>query len=140
MIMPFGEEEVLIEKWATDAQNPADPKLPSSGNEVDIELLAFIERYAKTLIKWDILTFFGENPYTRDTASGIAQRIGRSPRIVLPELGDLVMLGLLEQTDLNDQRVYQLTTRMDLREMVFRFVERFSDYPRQLNDLLTDFA
>lgn len=90
------------------------------------------------LTKWDILNFFSKNPYTMDTASSIAQRIGRSPNIVQPELDDLVMLGLLEQTSLNGERVYQLTTREELQEIVFGFVEGFNDHPGRLEELLSN--
>ncbi len=104
--------------------------------EIDIALLAFLNRCVNSPVKWDIVVFFGQNPYTRDTAAGVAQRIGRSPRVVLPELRDLVLLGVLEQTDLNGEIVYHLTVEKELRETTARFVERFSDRPRRPKDVL----
>jgi len=94
--------------------------------EIDIALLAFIKRCVNSPVKWDIVVFFGQNPYTRDTALGVAQRIGRSLKIILPELRDLVLLSVLEQTELNGEMVYQLTMERELRETIFRFVEYFS--------------
>jgi glycosyltransferase involved in cell wall biosynthesis len=90
------------------------------------------------LVKRGILTLFSENPYTMDTGSGIAQRIGRSPKTVLPQLDTLVTLGLLEQTELDDQKIYQLTTQKELREMVSSFAQLPGDYPRRLKELLTE--
>lgn len=92
--------------------------------EVDVELLAFVERYATELLKWDIITFFGRNPYTHDTALSIARFIGRNPHAVTLELGDLAILGLLRQTRANGETVYHLTPDRALREVTFRFVGR----------------
>ena len=110
-------------------------------HEIDIALLAFIKRCVNSPVKQDIVVFFGQNPYTRDTASGVAQRIGRSLKIVLPELRDLVLLGVLEQTDLNGEMVYQLTVEKELRETTFRFVGHFSAHfhgPKDVLDFLGD--
>ncbi len=92
--------------------------------EVDVELLAFVERYATKLLKWDIITFFGHNPHTHDTALNIARFIGRNPHAVTLELGDLVILGLLRQTRANGETVYHLTPDQALQEVTFRFVGR----------------
>jgi hypothetical protein len=105
-------------------------------HEIDIELLAFVKRCVTSAVKRDIVVFFGQNPYTRDTASGVAQRIGRSLKIVWPELRDLVLLGLLEQADLNGETVYQLTVEKELRETTFRFVERVSASPHRPKEVL----
>ncbi|MCD6553401.1 MAG: hypothetical protein DRI52_06485 [Chloroflexi bacterium] len=90
--------------------------------EVDVELLAFVERYATGLLKWDIITFFGQNPHTHDTALNIAHFIGRNPRAVMLDLGDLAILGLLRQTRANGEIVYHLTSDRVLRGAILRFV------------------
>lgn len=95
------------------------------GKEIDLELLAFIERYANNPIKWEIVTFFGQNPYTRDSAFGIAQRLGRSPKIILPELFDLSLLGLLERKETNGQAIFQLRAKKELWNLLFKFINRF---------------
>ncbi len=105
-------------------------------HEIDIALLAFVRRCVNSAVKWDIVVFFGQNPYTRDTAVGVAQRIGRSLKIVLPELRDLVLLGVLEQTALNGEMVYHLTVERELRETTFRFVEHFSVRPHRPKEAL----
>jgi len=80
----------------TSSQNRRGPE-----KEVDVDLLVFIERYASDLLKWDIISFFAQNPDLYDTADNIAQHVGRNPRAVRPELGDLVILGILEWGHLN---------------------------------------
>ena len=110
----------------TSSQNRRGPE-----KEVDVDLLVFIERYASDLLKWDIISFFAQNPDLYDTADNIAQHVGRNSRAVRPELGDLVILGILEWGHLNGDHVYQLTQRSDLRRLALKFA-------RHLNGLRRD--
>lgn len=111
------------------SREPASVQVPLE--EVDVDLLAFVERYATGAVKWDIIAFFGENPYTGDTARSIAQRIGRSLDIVLPELIDLAMVGLLERIKIDGAVVFQLTQEQALRQTTFNFVCHFRGRVRQ---------
>ena len=100
----------------------------SNGNmqaagRIDLELLAFLERYANGLIKWDIVTFFARNPNTHDTAENIARYLGRSPQAVAPELADLALLGLLHRFRRGERVIYQLTSDPKLRELTFSFLQ-----------------
>ena len=89
--------------------------------EIDVEFMVFIERYATDLLKWDILTFFANKSDCCASASKVAAEIGRSARTVRPELGDLVLLGILDQCDLEDgQTLYQLTGNSHLRRMTLK--------------------
>jgi hypothetical protein len=92
--------------------------------EVDVELLAFVERYATELLKWDIVAFLGNNPHTYDTAWNIARFIGRNPHAVTLELGDLAILGLLSQIRADGEIIYHLTPNRALREATLKFVGR----------------
>lgn len=89
--------------------------------EVDVDLLVFIERYASDLLKWDIISFFAQNPDLHDTADNVARRLGRNPRVVRSELGDLVLLGVLEIDQLDGDHIYQLTRGSDLRQQALKF-------------------
>jgi hypothetical protein len=110
-------------------EEPASAQVPLE--EVDVDLLAFVERYATGVVKWDIIAFFGQNTYTGDTARSIAQRIGRSLDIVLPELIDLAMVGLLERIKIDGAVVFQLTQEQALRQTTFNFVRHFRGRARQ---------
>ncbi|MGC8839297.1 MAG: hypothetical protein ACP5UM_12875 [Anaerolineae bacterium] len=90
--------------------------------EVDVELLAFAHRYATGPIKWDILVFFGENPYTQDTAEAIARRIGRRAPAVLRELFDLSLMGVLERRRLNGNVVFALSRSPRIQRTLRRLV------------------
>ena len=92
---------------------------------IDLDLLEFVSRYAGTPIKWDIITFFAENPYSRDVASNIAGRIGRSESVVFRELEDLVLLGLLEKSWLADSYVYRVSIGADRWRVLARFAATF---------------
>jgi hypothetical protein len=98
-----------------------------AAKELDVDLLVFIERYANDLIKWDLISFFAQNPDLYDTASNVAHHIGRSLRAVRSELSDLVMLGILEWDSLNGDHIYKLTQRPDLRRLALKFAEHLDD-------------
>ena len=104
--------------------------LQSPTKEVDVEFLVFVERYATDLLKWDILTFFADNPNIQVTASDIAQRIGRTTDSVRLELGDLVLLDILNPIRVSDDLViYQLTKDTYLRTMILKFSDQLTSRP-----------
>ena len=98
------------------------PSLQPPNKEVDVDFMVFVERYATDLLKWDILTFFGHNPDYCGSTSQIARRIGRGSHSIRPELGDLALLGILEQTQQEErQTLYQLTKEPSLRRLILKF-------------------
>ncbi len=99
--------------------------LPLPTKEVDVDFLVFVQRYATDLLRWDILAFFAHHPDARATISQVAQHIGRSPHSIQPEIGDLEMLRILEQTQgPDDETSYQLTTDPHLRRMTLKFANQ----------------
>jgi len=92
---------------------------------VDLDLLEFVTRYAGTPIKWDIITFFAENPFSRDVAANIAGRIGRTEAVIFRELEDLVLLVLLQKSRLVDTFVYHLSDDPDIQKTLARFDPAF---------------
>jgi hypothetical protein len=104
--------------------------LSSPTREIDVAFLVFVERYATDLIKWDILTFFARDPNFRAPASKIATRLRRSIHSLRPELGDLALLGILNQTrSQNGQTLYQLTDDPNLRKMALKFAAQMATWP-----------
>lgn len=98
--------------------------------EVDLDLLVFIERYATNLLKWDLLSFFGNHPEEKINANEVAKRVGRSYKTVRSELGDLAILELLHKSSENSQPVYQLTCDSVLRSQVIRFAQNYFTRPK----------
>jgi hypothetical protein len=107
---------------------PANIEAPTK--EVDVDFLVFVERYATDLLKWDILTLFGHQPDFYGSTAEIAAQIGRSSLSIRPELGDLVLLGILEQTQATDgQTVFNLTAEPQIRRITLKFANNQSSSP-----------
>ncbi len=96
-------------------------------NEIDVELFAFIERYATNLTRWDLLLYFGQNPTASANAVGIAKGVRRNPQAVEKELDDLAYLGVLQALQNGKGRLYQLTRAVAIRGAVIRLA---ACYPR----------
>ena len=104
--------------------------LQPPSKEVDVDFLVFVERYATDLLKWDILTFFARNPDFCAPAAQIAQQIGRNNYPIQPELGDLTLLGILEQSQgQTHQPMYQLTSNPHLRRVILKFAHQLAGQP-----------
>ena len=92
--------------------------LKSGYAEVDLALVEFLARYTGTPVKWDLASFFALNPGVRDSAAGLATRVGRSEMVVRRELDDLALLGLLRR---GQAAVYSLGNDPRVREGLGRF-------------------
>jgi hypothetical protein len=88
--------------------------------EIDLELLTFIERYATTLARWDLLVYFGRHPTTRDNAESIAAQVRRNARMVQKDLDDLVYLGILRAQPNGAELDYGLVRSATTRRAVVR--------------------
>jgi hypothetical protein len=98
------------------------PILNPPSREIDVAFLVFVERYASDLLRWDILSFFAQHPDMYASASQVAQKVGRSPHSVRPELGDFVLLGILNQRQLHQgPTLYRLTEAPHLRKLALKF-------------------
>lgn len=99
--------------------------LQPPSKEIDVDFLVFIERHASDLLRWDILTFFGNNPEFHGTTEQISQQVGRRSQSIRPELGELALLDILEKTTLPaHQPGYRLTQQPNLRRMVLKLAGR----------------
>ena len=90
----------------------------SAANEIDVEFLTFVERYATNLARWDVLVFFGENPSMQENADGIASKVGRQVHPIQKELNDLVYLGVLHSHKNGKGMVYHLADAPTIRRAV----------------------
>src|SRR5207249_9662278 len=77
------------------ALSQTTPTSPKPLAEVDIELFAFVERYATNLVRWDLLLFFGANPEVRLNAADLARQVRRNVKATTKELDDLSYLRVL---------------------------------------------
>lgn len=91
-------------------------------NDMDPELLEFVKKKVNSFIKWDLVRFFYENPYTADTAENIAKYAGRSVSAVEPELEDLVSDGIMEKRLVEGLPIYLLADDDAMRSLVDKFI------------------
>lgn len=85
-------------------------------------LWAKISDLVSDLTGVDLVAFFVRNPYTCDSAEGIAVHIGRRPDRIRPVLDGLAEAGLLNAVDLSGLRVYELTSDPHWRQTLQQYV------------------
>ena len=64
-------------------------------DDIDPEILQFVDRYMDQFVTWDVLVFFHENPDIERKPSGVAMDIGRKLSLVEPCLASLLDRGIL---------------------------------------------
>jgi len=95
--------------------------------DMDPELLTFLRTRVNSFVKWDLIRFFGENPYTTDTAENIARYAGRNVETTRAELAELAAQGVLVEQRLGEMTVYSLSNNPEVRRLVQRFLEASND-------------
>jgi hypothetical protein len=95
--------------------------------DMDPRLLEFLQTKVDSFVKWDLIRFFHDNPYTTDTAENIARYAGRAVEAIRKDLAELAASGVLEETRLSDMTVYSLSRDPETRELMEEFVEASSD-------------
>ncbi len=95
--------------------------------DMDPELLTFLRTRVNSFVKWDLIRFFGENPYTTDTAENIARYAGRNVETTRAELAELAAQGVLVEHRLGEMTVYSLSSNPEVRRLIQRFLEASND-------------
>lgn len=95
--------------------------------DMDPELLNFLRTRVNSFVKWDLIRFFGENPYTTDTAENIARYAGRNVETTRAELAELAAQGVLVEQRLGEMTVYSLSSDPEVRRLIQRFLEASND-------------
>jgi len=95
--------------------------------DMDPRLLHFLRGKVDSFVKWDLIRFFHDNPYTTDTAENIARYAGRSARAIRNDLAELAESSVLEENNLGDLTVYSLSRDPEIRELLERFVKASAD-------------
>jgi hypothetical protein len=95
--------------------------------DMDPELLEFLRRKVNSFVKWDLVRFFHENPHTTDTAENVARYAGRNLETIRLELAELAEDGVLERNQLGPMVIYSLSSSVEVRSLLDRFVEASTD-------------
>ncbi len=95
--------------------------------DMDPLLLEFLQAKVDSFVKWDLIRFFHDNPYTTDTADNIARYAGRSVETIRKDLAELAESGVLDESVLGDLTVYSLNRDPEIRETMETFVKASAD-------------
>ena len=95
--------------------------------DMEPRLLEFLRTKVDSFVKWDLIRFFHDNPYTMDTADNIARYAGRNVEVIQTDLEELAQDSVLEENHLGDMTVYSLASDQENRELLEHFVEASND-------------
>ncbi len=95
--------------------------------DMNPDLLEFLRTRIDSFVKWDLVRFFHDNPYTMDTAENIARYAGRSVQVIRADLIALARDGVLEEDQLGGMIVYSLVPDPHVRELLEQFVKASDD-------------
>lgn len=97
-------------------------------DDMDPDLLQFLQTRVNSFIKWDLVRFFHDNPHAADTPENIARYIGRDTRTIADELEGLVQAGVLQRRAVPaGVSVYALARDEQMRGLVNHFVQACND-------------
>ena len=84
-------------------------------DDMDPQLLNFLQTTINSFVKWDLIRFFHNNPHAADTAENIAHYVGRDNYAIEDDLTGLVKSGILQYADRPNARVYSLVNDDEMR-------------------------
>lgn len=94
-----------------------------SHHAIDDNVQDFLHNRLDSLVKWDLIRFFHDNPHTRDTAENIASYTGRDVKNIERELKGLVAAQVLQVEKIAGLTIYELTADESVRRTINRFME-----------------
>ena len=100
---------------------------PRLGDDLDPQMVTFLQNKVNTFVKWDLIRFFHDNPHTADTAENIARFTGRDILAITDELAQLVEANVLIGQMVSGRAIYRLADDRQMREMVNNFVRACDD-------------
>lgn len=95
--------------------------------DMDPHLLSFLTTQVDSFVKWDLIRFYYDNPYTTDTAENISRYTGRTIDKTQAALGELVEQGILTNQRLDGLEIFSLSNAPEVRELVRRFFDACRD-------------
>lgn len=105
----------------TDAATSYTPSRGAA--EIDLELFTFVERYATTNFRWDLILLFGNQPDAELTAHDVSQKLRRGVFATTKELDDLTYLRVLVRRYTPDRTTYRLSKRANVRHTAMRLAD-----------------
>ena len=91
--------------------------------EIDLELFTFVERYATSNFRWDLILLFGNQPDSELTSREVADQLRRGIFATTKELDDLTYLRVLVRCYTPERTTYRLTKRATVRRTAMRLAD-----------------
>lgn len=79
---------------------------------------AIAEKIAESQTKCAILKLFKENPYVMDNRFGLSLWVGRPEEMIIPELEELLDMGVLQRWGTEPGAIYAYTRDQDMRQAI----------------------
>lgn len=98
--------------------------------DLDDEVAKFVRTYIDSFLKWDIVILFYHNSGLRDTASRIAEDLGREVKDVTKSLEELVKRGILAREEYKPETMYSLNAKK--LEEIGKFVDSLESRENRL--------
>jgi hypothetical protein len=96
-------------------------------SNIDPDLLGCLRTQVNSFVKWDLVHFFHQNPYTIDTCEGIARFIGRNVGDIRGDLAALAAEGILVAHRYDGMTVYSYSDDLVVRDQIRRLMEACGD-------------
>ena len=96
-------------------------------SDIDPDLLGCLRTQVNSFVKWDLVQFFHQNPYTIDTSEGIARHVGRNVGGIQTGLAELTAEGILVEHRYGEMAVYAFTEDPNVRDIIRRLIEASGD-------------
>jgi hypothetical protein len=91
-------------------------------NDMPPELLQFVRDIVTTYVKFDLLRFFHENQFTYESVETIAHLVNHDQNAIRAALEELSEQGILEETTVDETKLYCLSKNGPTRQLVQAFV------------------
>lgn len=91
-------------------------------NDMPPELLQFVRDTVTTYVKFDLLRFFHENQFTYESVETIAHLVNHDQNAIKAALEELSQQGILEETTVDETKLYCLSKNGPTRQLVQAFV------------------
>lgn len=99
----------------------------SPTDDIEPELLRFIQNTANSFVKWDLIRFFHDNPHAVDAPEQLARFISRDVNEIEDELEALLAQNVLRLRVISNVKLYSLTPEPVIRAVVSRFLHACDD-------------
>ena len=94
---------------------------------IDDVILHFIKEYISDFVKLDIIRFFGLNPSSRVDSETLSEVTNNQKEIIEKALKSLAASHIIDESKVEDKKLYELSKDKDIVEHVKRFISYYNN-------------